>query len=258
MNYDRVNVTMRKAISYAFNYTHFIEEIRGTPAIRLKSYIPFPFLYANWTAFDVPDYDIIKARQILKDANIPGTSGLNVSDDISPGNEWEMKANSPTPLATYNSSLIYDSWRPNATITLIAENLKQIGVKVELSNMSNNEFYDDAEEGKFDFVLAGYYPDYNDPSNVLNPMFSNSSDSNWQNVNDPLIQQLIQEGLEETNPIARKQIYYDLQQHLIEGVYPYLMLSADLTFHYWNPNVQGILSAYKSEFSFLLKNLDLI
>lgn len=258
MNYERVNVTMRKAISYAFNYTHFLEEVHGRPAVKLKSYVPFPFLYANWTAFDVPDYDVIKARQTLIDVNWPGTSGLTVNDDISPGNEWEMKANSPTPLATYNASILYNSLRVNNTSILIAENLKQIGVKVELINMSNNDYYNNAEEGKLDLVLGGYYPDYNDPDNVLNPMFSNSSESNWQHVNDPLIQQLLQEGLEETDPIARKQIYYDLQQYLIEGVYPYLLLSADLTFHYWNPNVQGILSAYKSEFSFLLKNLYLI
>jgi len=255
MNYERINTTMRKAISYAFNYTHYFEEIYTSPTIRLKSYLPFPFTYSNWTAFDVPDYDIIKARQALKDSNWPGTSGLTVNDDISPGNEWELKANSSTPLATYNASAPYDSWFLNITSNLVSENLKQIGVKVELINTSRGDYYYYAEEGNLDFAFFGYFPDYNDPSNVLTPLFLNSSDLNWNRVNDPLIQHLLEEGIEESDPTVRKQIYHDLQQHLIEEIYPHLLLGADVMYHCWNQTVQGILSAYRSEFSFLLKDL---
>lgn len=258
MDYERVNITMRKAISYAFNYTYFLDEINSNPYVKLKSYIPFSFPYSNWTAFEVPDYDIIKARQTLKDINWPGTSGLTVNGDISPGNEWELIANSSTPLATYNTSATYDSVGINATSTLIAKNLKQIGVKVELLNMSRNDYYTAAAQGNIDFAIVGYYPDFNDPHNVLDPLFSNSSYANYNRVNDPIIQTLLQEGIDEIDQSARRQIYYDLQQHLIEEVYPYLMLYTDLTYHCWNQNVRGITTAYKSEFSFLLKNIYLV
>ena len=255
MNFERVNATMRRAISYAFNYTHYNEKIHNNPNIRLKSYIPFSFLYSNWTGFDVPEYNISRARQILKDANLTGTVGLTVDDDISPGNEWETKANSSSPLVTYNTSLPYDSWGLNNTSSLIAENLKQIGIKVELINSSREQYYIWAENGEIDFYAFGYFPDYNDPSNILNPQLSNSSDLNWNGYNDPFVQQLLEEGLEETDLIIRKQTYHDLQKYLLEVSCPFLLLCTDTVFHYWHPSVLGVLSAYKSEFSFLLKKL---
>ncbi|GAH08028.1 unnamed protein product, partial [marine sediment metagenome] len=90
MNYERVNTTMRKAISYAYNYTYDFENIYRNYGERLKSYLPYNYPYANWTAFNVPDYNITKAREVLKDANWPGTENLTANSDISPGNEWEV------------------------------------------------------------------------------------------------------------------------------------------------------------------------
>lgn len=257
MHYERVNATMRKAISYAYNYTYDFENLYSDYGERLKSYLPYNYLYANWTAFDVPYYNITKAREVLKDANWPGTESLSVNSDISPGNEWEVIANSSTPLATYITGNGYDRWKLNETANLLASTLKQIGVKLEILNMTGNEYYDDyALYGLLDFVNAGYFGDYEDPDNIISPLFSNMSFyNNYHKYNDPYVQDMIKLGLAEPNPIARKQLYYDIQKYLVEESCPFIMLYNEIQYEYWSSNVEGLFSAYRSDFTFHFKDL---
>jgi ABC-type transport system substrate-binding protein len=72
------------------------------------------------------------------------------------------------------------------------------------------------------------------------------------------VQQKIKEGITETDPIARKHIYYDIQKYLIEESYPHLLLYNEVQYDYWNSNVGEILSAYRSDFTFKFKNLHII
>ena len=181
---------------------------------------------------------------------------MTADSDISPGNDWEVIANSSTPLATYNTSNGYDNWILSNITVLLAENLKQIGIKLEVFNMSNDDYYDAAEEGKLDFYKGRFFPDYHDANNVISPLFSNASTgTNWIKYNDPLIQQMIKDGIAETNPIARKQIYYDIQEYLIEESYPCILLYNEVQYDYWSSNVEELLSAYRSEFTFTFKDL---
>lgn len=257
MHYERVNATMRKAISYAYNYTYDFENLNFLYGEKLKSYLPYNYLYANWTAFDVPDYNITKARKVLKDVDWPGTETLTVNSDISPGNEWEVKANSSTPLATYITGNGYDRWTLNETANLLTSTLKQIGVKLEILNMTGNEYYDDyAAYGLLDFVRTGYFGDYEDPDNIISPLFSNISFYNsYHRYNDPYIQDMIKLGLAETDPTTRKQIYYEIQKYLVEESCPFIMLYNEIQYEYWNTNVGGLYSAYRSDYTFHFKDL---
>ncbi|MHA1986836.1 MAG: ABC transporter substrate-binding protein [Promethearchaeota archaeon] len=262
MHYERINTTMRKAISYAFNYTHDYE-IMGPHEYgdRVRSYIPSNFLYANWTAFNVPDYNITKARQVLKDANWLGTENLTVNGDISPGNDWELKANSSTPLATYKTGNGYDRIVLPKTAVLLNETLKQIGVKLEIYNMSGDEYYDNASLGNLDFIRVKYLPDYDDPDNIITPFFANiTTFENYKiyRYNDSWIQQKIKEGITEIDPVVRKQIYYEIQKYLIEESFPHLMLYNSKNYAYWNSNVGNVLSAYRTDHSFFFKDLYII
>jgi peptide/nickel transport system substrate-binding protein len=109
MNNIRINTTMRKAISYALNYSLILETndfySQGSQ-IRCKSPLPLGTIYSNWEDFDVPNYNITKARQVLKDNNWPGTESLTVNNNVTPGNEWESIAYSLAPLSAYNVSHI--------------------------------------------------------------------------------------------------------------------------------------------------------
>ncbi len=250
MNNNVINTTMRKAISYAFNFSAFVSlyaDLFGGqfvsslfPPIRAESPIPKGMLYSHWGSFDMPYYNVSIARQALKDAHWPGTAILTANDNISAGNEWEMVAKSATPLATYNQTYPIDGVDEHL-YPMLNETLKQIGVKLEEVRV----VFDEAlamlwEWGNFsrDMFGIGMAPfawgaDYNDPWTIINPVFSSKDDEffNVGQVNDTLVQQWMEEAIEETNETAREQLYFNIEKRLIEEVYPAIW--CEMTFSYY-------------------------
>ncbi|MFX0176584.1 MAG: ABC transporter substrate-binding protein [Candidatus Hodarchaeota archaeon] len=238
MNNTSINVTMRKAISYAINYSYFITNVTGDRGKRARSPIPEGCLYSNTTAFDIPEYNITYARKLLKDAGWPGTENLTANNNVSAGNEWELKANSLTPLETYNFSYMQNKIFPQREAILMSEYLKQIGIKLNL--IAPFHF-----EHMFTF---GWYCDYNDPHNALYPIFIHY---NEVELNDSLIIQWINDGAKETNSTEREQIYYNLQERLIEVLYPLVWTIYQLK-HY--VHVSNLESFQPTPYKTLLKN----
>jgi ABC-type transport system substrate-binding protein len=65
----------------------------------------------------------------------------------------------------------------------------------------------------------GWGPDYLDPFNMLDPLFSNISVSNWCHVNDPWVQGNLSLALETTDDSARNQIYQEIQWRIFAELY---------------------------------------
>ncbi|MFX1567035.1 MAG: ABC transporter substrate-binding protein [Promethearchaeota archaeon] len=245
MNNELINKTMRKAISYALNYS-FIETLGG---IRAKSPIPESILYYNTTGINVPFYDVSIARQTLKDVNWNNTAGaLTADNNISAGNEWEKLVDNGTPLAIYNYTYVKNSpiFPPLNFITLLIENLKQIGIKVEPYNISITKYSAQRFEtggyhrNMFELCWGWWAADYNDPSTFINPLFTNETVAfNTGQVNDHLTQMWMTEALSETDPIARKDLYYDIQKHLIEEVYPIAFSYSTVLAAIYDSNING-------------------
>ena len=228
---SKINLTMRKAISYAINYSYILKELRkraSDPYIRFKSFIPEGILYSNTSAFNVPYYNISKARQYLIDEGWPGTGALIADENISPGNDWEQLVTDGTPIAIYT----LDSWGSpdfwiNITLDPIPNYLKQIGVEV----IFQPYWFPN------DMFIAGWTYDYNDPSN--DPFYYHSK-WNEMNLNDSQIDQYIEDGIKETNPVTRKQIYYDFQEYLIEDIYPYIWTTHRIKYFVWVSNLREV------------------
>jgi peptide/nickel transport system substrate-binding protein len=221
MNNSVINSTMRKAISYGLDYDKLVPyglNFTGgvTSVVRCKSPLSKGMLYSNWEDFEVPVYNITKSRQFLKDANWPGTSGLTVNDNVSTGNEWEKLVSDGIPLATYNFSYIVGvEWRKEIAL-LFQNNLTQIGINITTAGKTGPEYWDTLTTDQF--ILYGWVPDYNDPHNNLLPNFVTFN--NYGQVQDAYLEQLIDDGMVETNETAREQIYYDLQRYMIEDLHP--------------------------------------
>ncbi|MHA1986834.1 MAG: ABC transporter substrate-binding protein [Promethearchaeota archaeon] len=245
MNNIRVNLTMRKAISYALNYSSILEVrdlISHGSQIRCRSPLPLGTLYANWEDYDLPYYNVTRARQVLKELNWPGTENLTANNNITSGNEWEAIANSPSPLGIYNITYVI-GWESIVIVLppIITENLKQIGVKVETFPLTWGEHWGNIFTGKTDLWWIGWMIDYNDPANTLNALFSVNSDghSNFQQTNDTQVQQWMEEGVIETNPLIRRQLYYNIQKRLIEEVYPFAWLYSPVWYDVYRSNLRG-------------------
>ena len=233
MNNNVINTTMRKAISYAFNFSAYANlDLLNKPRFPIRSESPIPkgMLYSHWGSFDMPYFNISIARQALKDANWPGTENLTADEDISPGNEWELLVTNGTQLATYNLTYPIDGiFGDEYLYIMLNENLKQIGVKLERGLVTFEDLfamlgeYDGKNRNMLGIIKAGgWVSDYNDPYTIINPVFSSKDDEviNYGQVNDSLVQQWMEEAVVETNETVREQIYFNIEKRLIEEVYP--------------------------------------
>ncbi len=237
MNNKLINTTMRKAISYAVNYSainQLTNEVTKQDVVRAKSPLPEAILYYNITGISTSYYNISIARQALIDASWPGTANLTANANISTGNEWEMIANSSNPLATYNYTWIQGfmpQFYENHTGIVLTENLKQIGVKVEPVGITHQEYFWHFQElfgyhrNMFELTFTYWVADYNDPNSFINPFYTNE---NIGQVNDTLVQQWMEEALEETDEAERALLYYKIQKRLIEEVYPYVWIQSSI------------------------------
>jgi len=229
MNNKQINKTWRKAISYAIDYNYIINVLMDGQAVRMRSPIPEGILYANWS-FKVATYNLTKAREYMVSM---GYGNLGWSDA-----QWQA-ATFATFNYTYN---IGNSFRENLLI-LLQNNLDLIGIRVTDAGMSWSEFlnrlYDSngCSRDMLQLYWIGWGPDYNDPCNFINPLFSNTSASNSAQVNDPYLESWMEAGLEETNPILREAIYDEIQQYIVEDLMPW-------AFGY----VEKYYDAYRSEF----------
>jgi len=249
MNIKKVNTTMREAISYAFDYSSYIEKFTAYNETRSRSPIPKQLPFSNWEDFEVPYYNITIARQILINANWNGTAGLSANDDISFGNDWEIKTNSSFPLATYQFSYISgDDGYTALPLNPLTEYLAQIGVKVEPEPLSGSEFFGRLMEFwgynrsmLEELYFIAYNPIYNDPHSVIQPLFTSKGENdNFAQVNDTLIQQWLEAAAGELNNTARDHIYYQIQERLIEKVYPMLWLHNEQSVDTYLSNIRGL------------------
>ena len=245
MNNIQINITMRKAISYALNYS-FILDIRDKyshgSAVRSKSPLPIGMLYSNWQDFDLPVYDIEVARQALVDANWNGTSELTVDANIDSDNEWETIAESSNSLATYNISYIIGRPFLEELAGSVADALKQIGVKILIHPLTSYDYWTNIFDYKnISLFWCGAVPKYNDPAHLLDFFFSNKTGYgyNLQQTEDLLVQSWMEDAIIETNPIVRKQTYYNIQKHIIEEVFPVAWLYSDEWYDVYRTNLRG-------------------
>lgn len=248
MNNTLFPLEMRKAISYAFNYSNYIKVYREDLVVRCKSPLPKGMLYSRWD-LNVAVFDLQIARQTLINASWPGTGGLIADNDTSPGNDWEKLVDDGTPLATYNFSIIGTSSTHKLQLSLISKYLKQIGVNVGLNNLTRQEWWDGLQHGGLDFYSSGWGAGFNDPVELLNPFYSINGTANHFNFTDTQVQDWLEQGLEETNETRREQIYYDIQKHLVEQLYPLAWLYSPIRYYIWASNVKGIpLEGYPYKF----------
>ena len=239
MNYDIFPLEMRKAMSYAFNYSDYIKTMFEDRHVRCKSPLPKGMLYSNWD-FDVASTDIQIARQTLKNASWPGTSGLTADDNVSAGNEWEKLVDDGMPLETYNFSYVPTVDSHVLQSVLFTKYFKQIGINVSLNNLTGPAWWDKVQKGGMEFYTIGWGAAFNDPVEILNPLFSENSPYNHYNFTDAQVEDWLNQGLIERNETARRQIYYDIQKRLIEDLYPVIWTHTNIDWEIWASNVKGI------------------
>jgi peptide/nickel transport system substrate-binding protein len=157
----------------------------GTP-----TNILFPETY--WAGFpsEIPEPDIEGAKQLLADAGYPDGFKTTI-------HSWAQYA-----------------FLSNAAI-VIQEQLKQVGIEAELDFQENAIYLENYFAGNFDLSVTGTSA-YVDPNDVVLANFGTGESNNGIGYSNPEMDELIAQGMEETDQAARAEIYKRIQEIILE------------------------------------------
>ncbi|QEE14545.1 ABC transporter substrate-binding protein [Promethearchaeum syntrophicum] len=219
MNNDEIAKEYRQAINYAIDYEYILNDIYDNTLIQMTSIIPRNIIYHK--DCNVPYWDLWYARQILIDAGLSGTLNYGSTDQ-----EWINVANSGSPLLSlyYQFNEVNKLWEEIGL--LLIDNLEKIGIKVYLEPLPWTELMNKLTNypEELDLFTLGWMADFNDPSNFINSLLSNTSKHNAAQVNDPWLQSKMSEGLVEINDLNREVIYYQIQDYIATVLMPFVFL----------------------------------
>ncbi|NVM45679.1 MAG: ABC transporter substrate-binding protein, partial [Candidatus Lokiarchaeota archaeon] len=209
-NNQKYNVTWRKAMSYAVNYTYVVDELRLGNANRAVGAISpgFGAPYNASVEAIAPQYNITKAREIIVSM---GFGSMGWTDA-----QWIAVANSGSPfLSVPNTYNIGNSFREDMFVAL-NNWYKLIGVDVVDDGVEFTQFltYLNDDVDHLGVYAIGWGPDYLDPYNMLDPLFNPVSGSNSAQVNDTWLNTQMEAALAETDDNARNDIYKSIQWYM--------------------------------------------
>ncbi|MHA1914255.1 MAG: ABC transporter substrate-binding protein [Promethearchaeota archaeon] len=224
INNKQINVTWRKAISYAVNYTYILDEMWQGAFV--KSYGPVSPGYSAYfdptTALIAPYFNLTIARQTLIDDPGVDTGTLTANSNDEDTN-WEA-AN----LRNLNYSYNTDNWFRADLYVVLSEWLEDIGIALEDGGTDWAYFlyraygYVPGGYDELQLYWVGWGPDYQDPMNMIQPLFTNNSVSNSAQVNDHWLETKVAEYYAEPLEANRIQIIKDLSNYIAGTLYPHV------------------------------------
>lgn len=248
MNNHWINLGLREAISYAFDYDYVIDYFSGGGS-RLKSPIPNGIIYSD-DSFNVPETDVFYARNVMQ------SMGYGVGLDIYDDGAWESST-FLTLKFTYNEG----NTVREELYYILADNLAKIGVEVVEEVVDGYTYFGmltdsyGFQSDMLQLFLTGWAADYNDPSNYINSLYTNRTSAfNSQDYNgfeaaieagrDPYylwdnVQLLMDAALVETEQSLREQYYTRIQQLLVEQDMPVVYMYVPLIEIWYNSEIQG-------------------
>jgi peptide/nickel transport system substrate-binding protein len=253
MNNQQINSTIREAISYAIDYDYILNVLKGKNAERSMSPIPNGIFYANDT-FDVPTLNFTRARLVMQSMGF-GT-GFDIYNDV----QW-VSQESTAPFFTYNYTYNIGNTFREELFNLLEDNMAKIGIRIEDAGMTFTQFINRIYErfglhrNMLQLHWIGWGMDYNDPSDFINPLFTNRTKaSNGVQYNgytaaieanrDPLalndnVQLLMEAALSEVDPVAREALYDRIQELLIEEDRPWAWGFVNYVYHAYDQHLTG-------------------
>jgi peptide/nickel transport system substrate-binding protein len=189
------DVNVRKAVFFALNREEMNIGAYLSPDFYVNAYSFLPYSSAYYTEnLEKYEQDTAKARQYLAQA-----------------------ASIPVLRLAYTANNV----QQEVQAMVAQQNLKAIGLTLELIAMDSTSLYNKLEAGsdEFDLFLGGYIMGI-DPSNYA-ALFTGGAAYNYSHLTDQTLDNLFAAGAVEGNPEERVRIYQDAQRRL-----------ADLAVHY--------------------------
>ncbi|MFX1388172.1 MAG: ABC transporter substrate-binding protein [Promethearchaeota archaeon] len=230
MNNHIINVTWRKAISYAVNYTYIISDYYQDTVLR--AYGP---LSPAFGAYYKPEFDAIApymnysiARQTLLDglagdARIAGLTaeefGANSTNDAN----WAASG-----LITFNYSGNLDNQFRADMLTMLQLWFDRIGITV-LNGLTSWDYFLKLIHGftpngfdDLELYWVVWDSEYFSPMNQIQPLMSNMSLSNSAQVNDPQMEAWFVQWSLTTDLADRIELCHNISEYIARVLYPYV------------------------------------
>ena len=243
-NYLHMDKAMRHAVSYALNYSYIVDVVYDEVALRWPTYIPMGIKYANYS-LDYAYFNRGIARDKLLDDGGPWAAACAARSLTASSSDADWIAVADTnPIAHYNYTWnIGNYYRENIGLRL-AFDLEYIGIKLDVNGIVWGDLLAMiiVDRENMDMYSLGWAPDYLDPENYLNPIWSNVSDINGGNFYEPDVQVLMDDALTEIDPVVREAMYQEIQRLMVEVYMPGMTVISGINWDAWVSNFHGYVS----------------
>jgi peptide/nickel transport system substrate-binding protein len=213
MNYGRPpfdNRDVRRAISFAIDREAVAEAAWFGAAQANQTAIPEDsFFYYDYSPFE---HDPEQARQLLEQAGVqtPLRMGLMVTDEF------------PETVTAAQ---------------VIASQLEEVGIEVNIETLDFATWLDRQGAGDYDSFYLGWLGNL-DPAAYYQEQHQTDGPNNYQGYSNPQVDQLLQAASGETDEGARKELYDQAAQIIVDDV-SYLYLYNPDVVQAWVPGLRG-------------------
>ena len=204
---------IRQAINYGFDRRKMMLYLRNSIGIAAESgFIPCGFPSFDTVQVKGYHYDPFTAKQLLLEAGYPGGK--------------ELPAVKLLTIPIYGDLASY-----------IANELSQIGIKVEVEVLQKNLLMEQAAKSQAVFFRGSWIADYPDAENYLSVFYSkNPAPPNYTRYRNDAFDLLYEKALSETNDSIRYKMYQQMDQMVIHDA-PVVPLWYDMAIHLVHTNI---------------------
>lgn len=208
------NPKVRKAAFLAINReTHARFAGAGEPA---NGILP-PHVPAHDPRRQLPPQDLTAARRLLAEAGFP--NGI------------------PDRLKTVMWLANSEQYQRHAQA--IQSDLRAVGIPVDLRPVTFSE-YRTGYRTRADCWYGGWYPDFPDAGNFLEPVFRSGSSSNAAHYQNPRVDQLLDAARSEMDDAERQKMYRTVEKILLQDL-PWMPLYFEVETRYFRDGVSGVV-----------------
>lgn len=212
------DIRIRQAINYGFDRVKMMTYLRNSIGIPATS----GFVPAGLPSFDTTrvkgyKYNIVKCRQLLREAGYPEGKGL-------------------PPIKLVSIPIYAD------LANYVANQLQEVGIPVQVDVIQKGTLMDQVAKSAVPFFRASWIADYPDAESYLAMFYSkNPAPPNYTRYNNPAFDQLYEKALLETNDSIRYRLYQEMDQMVIKDA-PVVPLFYDISVRFRQMNVTGLTS----------------
>ncbi|WP_019011301.1 ABC transporter substrate-binding protein [Deinococcus aquatilis] len=217
------DVNVRRAFSYAFDYSRYIREVQQGKGMQRTMALPDTF----------PGYDA-KVRKYTFDAKQAATYFKRAFGGQVWKNGFEFTAH-------YRAGNVAQQ----IMLELLKQNVEALNPKFKLNVEAKqwSEMLKEAKDGKEAMITLAWVPDYADPDNFISPFYSSSGYySPRLNFKDASIDAWIQQARVTTDASKRNRLYSLIGNRAFE-LAPFILLPAGTGFTVVQDNLQGVSKA---------------